>query len=34
MDEMEITIYANGRDLHCWRAKRLLSSKGYAFEVA
>jgi glutaredoxin len=33
MDQMEVVIYANGRGPHCWRAKRLLRSKAYAFEA-
>jgi glutaredoxin 3 len=33
MDQLEITIYAKARCPYCWRAKRLLGRKGYAFEA-
>jgi glutaredoxin 3 len=33
MDQKEIVIYTKGRCLHCWRIKRLLRRRGYAFEV-
>jgi glutaredoxin 3 len=33
MDQMEITVYARAHCTCAWRVKRLLSRKGYAFEV-
>ena len=33
MEQMEITIYARARSLACWRTKRLLRRRGYAFKV-
>jgi glutaredoxin 3 len=32
MDQQEIAIYVNGRCRRCWRARRLLRRRGYAFE--
>lgn len=31
MDQLEITVYARAWSLPCWRAKRLLRRKVYAF---
>ncbi len=33
MDQLEITVYARARSLPCWRAKRLLRRKVYAFRA-
>ena len=33
MDQKRVVIYVGRASPHCWRAKRLLSRKGYAFEV-
>ncbi len=33
MDQLEITVNAKAWSLPCWRTKRLLRRKGYAFEV-
>ena len=33
MDQLEITVYAKAWSLPCWRTKRLLRRKGYAFRV-
>jgi glutaredoxin 3 len=33
MDQKPVVIYAKQRSPYSWRAKRLLRSKGYAFEV-
>ena len=33
MDQKEIAIYVKSRCRRCWRAKRLLTRKSYAFEV-
>jgi glutaredoxin 3 len=33
MDHMQITMYAKARCLSCWRTKRLLRRRGYAFEM-
>lgn len=33
MDQLEIKVYAKTWSLPCWRTKRLLRRKGYAFEV-
>jgi glutaredoxin 3 len=33
MDQMEIAIYVEARCRRCWRARRLLRRRGYAFEV-
>lgn len=33
MDQMEIAIYVKGSCRRCWRAKRLLRRRSYAFEV-
>jgi glutaredoxin len=33
MDQMELTICAMGRCPHCCRAKRLHTSKAYAFKA-
>ena len=33
MDQMEIAIYVKARCRRCWRAKRLLRRRSYAFEV-
>jgi glutaredoxin 3 len=33
MDQMRVVIYVGRASPHCWRAKRLLRRKGYAFEV-
>ena len=32
MNQMEVVLYARDRSFRCWRAKRLLRRKGYAFE--
>jgi len=33
MDQKEIAIYVKGSCRRCWRAKRLLRRRSYAFEV-
>ena len=33
MDQLRITMYAEGPSLSCWRTERLLRRRGYAFEV-
>ena len=33
MDQKEIAIYIKARCRRCWRAKRLLRRRSYAFEV-
>ena len=33
MDQQEIVIYVEARCRRCWRARRLLRRRGYAFEV-
>jgi hypothetical protein len=33
MDQKRVVIYVGPVSPHCWRAKRLLRRKGYAFEV-
>jgi glutaredoxin 3 len=33
MDQREITIYVEARCRRCWRARRLLRRRSYAFEV-
>jgi glutaredoxin 3 len=33
MDQKEIAIYVKARCQRCWRAKRLLRRRSYAFEV-
>jgi glutaredoxin 3 len=33
MDQMEIAIYVKARCRRCWRARRLLRRRNYAFEV-
>jgi glutaredoxin 3 len=33
MDQKEIAIYVEARCRRCWRAKRLLRRRSYAFEV-
>ncbi len=33
MDQKRVVIYVGRASPHCWRAKRLLRRKGYAFEV-
>jgi glutaredoxin 3 len=33
MDQKEIAIYVKSRCRRCWRAKRLLRRRSYAFEV-
>jgi glutaredoxin 3 len=33
MDQREIAIYVKARCRRCWRAKRLLRRRSYAFEV-
>lgn len=33
MEQKEIVVYVRGRRPSCWRTKRLLSRRGYAFEV-
>lgn len=33
MDQKPVVIYVRHRSPYCWRAKRLFSRKGYAFEV-
>jgi glutaredoxin len=33
MYQSEVVLYAHGRSLRCWRAKRLLARAGYHFEV-
>jgi glutaredoxin 3 len=33
MDQKEIAIYVKARCRRCWRAKRLLRRRSYAFEV-
>jgi len=33
MDQKEIAIYVKGSCRRCWRAKRLLRRRNYAFEV-
>jgi hypothetical protein len=33
MDQREVVIYTRDRSLSCWRAKRLLWHKGYAYDV-
>jgi glutaredoxin 3 len=32
MNQMRVMLYTKDRSLSCWRAKRLLRRKGYAFE--
>jgi glutaredoxin 3 len=32
MNRMRVVLYTRDRSLSCWRAKRLLRRKGYAFE--
>ncbi len=32
MNQMRVVLYTGDRSLSCWRAKRLLRRKGYAFE--
>jgi glutaredoxin 3 len=33
MDQKEVAIYVEARCQRCWRAKRLLRRRSYAFEV-
>ena len=33
MDQKRVVVYVWHASPHCWRAKRLLRRKGYAFEV-
>ncbi len=33
MDQKRVVIYVGRANPYCWRAKRLLRRKGYAFEV-
>ena len=33
MDQMEIVVYVKARCRRCWRARRLLRRRGYAFEA-
>ena len=33
MDQREVVIYTRDRCLSCWRAKRLLWHRGYAYDV-
>ena len=33
MDQKRVVVYVGHASPHCWRAKRLLRRKGYAFEV-
>jgi glutaredoxin 3 len=33
MNQMEVVLYTKDKSFRCWRAKRLLRRKGYAFEV-
>ena len=33
MDQMKVVLYTRDKSLSCWRAKRFLRRKGYAFEV-
>ena len=33
MDQRELVLYTRHRSWHCWRARRLLRRRGYAFEV-
>jgi glutaredoxin len=33
MDQMEVAVYVKARCLRCWRVKRLLRVRSYAFEV-
>jgi glutaredoxin 3 len=33
MDQMQIAIYVEARCRRCWRARRLLRRRSYAFEV-
>jgi glutaredoxin 3 len=33
MDQQEIAIYVKARCRRCWRARRLLRRRGYAFEA-
>jgi glutaredoxin 3 len=33
MDQQEIAIYVKDRCRRCWRARRLLRRRGYAFEA-
>ena len=32
MNQMRVVLYTGDRSLSCWRAKRLLTRKGYSFE--
>jgi glutaredoxin 3 len=32
MDQMRVVLYTRDASFSCWRAKRLLNGKGYAFE--
>jgi glutaredoxin 3 len=33
MNQLGVTVYASARSVRCWRVKRLLRRKGYAFKV-
>ena len=33
MDQMEMVLYTRHRSWHCWRVRRLLARRGYAFQV-